>query len=151
MVIPPGAIETTDDPAVAGQIEQALRATLALINRQSVNDSRTFCLRDREGQLVAGLTCSTSYGWLHVETLWVSDVHRAKGLGRQLMHAAEAFAREQGCHSAWLESSNPGALAFYRQRGYEVFGELVNGEGRHPAEHRRWFLRRTLPKTAATG
>ena len=137
-------IETTDDPAVAHEIERELRASLASINRQSANHHRTFCLRDREGQLVAGLTCSTAYGWLHVETLWVAAAQRNRGLGRQLMNAAETFGRENSCHSACLDTSNPDAFAFYQRLGYGVFGELANGEGKVPAEHRRRFLQRTL-------
>lgn len=137
-------LETTDDPAVARQIEQELLASLARINRQNVNLRRTFVIRDREGQLVAGLTCSTAYGWLRVEALWVADDFCARGIGRELMNAAEAFGREQGCHSAWLDTSNADAHAFYRRLGYTVFGELANGEGRFPAEHRRWFLQQRL-------
>lgn len=137
-------IETTDEPAVADQIERELLASLATINRQGANDSRTFCLRDEIGELVAGLTCSTAYGWLHIETLWVAEPLRAQGLGRRLMDAAEAFGRDTGCHSAWLDTSSAAAHGFYRKLGYSVFGELANGEGRFPAEHRRWFLRRAL-------
>ena len=107
-----GAIEIATDPAVADEIERQLLRSLTSINRQSANHRRTFCVKDQEGQLIAGLTCSTAYGWLHIETLWVTEALRNRGLGRNLMSAAEAFGRESGCHSAWLDTSSACALAF---------------------------------------
>ena len=139
-----GPIESTDDPAIAEQIEHELRASLSRVNRQTANYRKTFCLRGQQGQLVAGLSCSTAYGWLHIETLWVADRLQAHGLGRKLVETAEAFGLENGCHGAWLDTSNAGAYAFYRRLGYSAFGKLANGEGKFPAQHRRWFLQRAL-------
>ncbi len=140
----PGVIEITDDPEAAQQIERELLASLARINRQSANLRQSFAVKDRSGQLIAGLTCSTAYGWLHVEALWVDDPHCGQGFGRNLMNAAETFGGDEGCHSVWLDTSNPGAAAFYQALGYTVFGELKNGEGNDRPEHRRWFLQRRL-------
>lgn len=139
-----GDIETADDPAIAKQIDEQLRKSLSQMNRQALNLHRTFHQRDQHGEIVAGLTCSTAYGWVHIETLWVTVDLRGRGLGRKLMIAAEAFGRDNGCHGAWLDTSNTGAFAFYRRIGYSVFGELNNSEGQFPAEHHRWFLKRAL-------
>jgi len=38
-------------------------------------------------------------------------MHRGGGLGEQLVLAAEAWAREFGCHSAWLDYIVPGETA----------------------------------------
>jgi ribosomal protein S18 acetylase RimI-like enzyme len=139
-----GDIEATDDPAIAKRIEAELCASLSQINRQTLNLHKTFCRRDRHGEIIAGLTCSTAYGWLHIEALWVAVDRRGQGFGRQLMVTAEAFGRENGCHGAWLDTSNADAFAFYRRLRYDVFGELTNSEGQFPAEHHRWFLKRAL-------
>lgn len=138
------AVETVDDLAVAAEIDKNLRAALARINRQSVNLRRTFIIRDETRRLAAGLICSTAYGWLHIEALWVDDTHQGQGLGRSLMKAAEVFARENGCHGAWLDTSTGAACTFYEKLGYRVFAELANGSGLEPAGHRRRFLRRML-------
>ena len=138
------AVEASCDPAVTAEIERNLLASLARLNRQSANLRRTFVIYDHDGDLLAGLACSTAYGWLHVETLWVADAHRGQGLGRKLMATAESFGRDQACHGAWLETSSADAFAFYRKLGYSLFGELANGEGRFPVEHHRWFLQRKL-------
>ncbi|MEM7044077.1 MAG: GNAT family N-acetyltransferase [Pseudomonadota bacterium] len=129
---------------VARTVERELLASLASINRQAPTFRRTFYIKDHNGDLKAGLTCSTAYGWLHIEALWVAAAHRSQSLGRQLMGAAETFGRDNRCHGAWLDTSNPAAAAFYRKLGYAVFGELINNEDQFPPEHRRWFLKRIL-------
>ncbi len=49
---------------------------------------------------------------------------RNKGIGEQLMHAAEAWARERGAERVILDLSaaNEGARRFYERLGYEVYG-----------------------------
>lgn len=138
------AVETTDDAAVVAEIDRNLLASLARINRQSTNLQRVFIVRDEADGLVAGLICSTAYGWLHIEALWVDEAHQGQGLGRKLMSAAEVFARDESCHGAWLDTSNASACTFYQKLGFTVFGKLENGEGREPSEHCRWFMRRAL-------
>lgn len=73
-------------------------------------------------------------GWLHaavaeyleadpfvvVGGLVVDSGHRAQGIGRALMDAAEQWTREQGCSVVRLSSSTPrtGAHRFYERLGY---------------------------------
>src|SRR5580700_3510764 len=59
--------------------------------------------RERES-VVAGLAGETYSGWLFIKYLWVGDALRGKGIGRELMGAAEAQAVERGCHSAWVDT-----------------------------------------------
>ncbi|MEX0347969.1 MAG: GNAT family N-acetyltransferase [Paracoccaceae bacterium] len=129
---------------VAAEIEAALLASLAVTNTQSENSSFVLEERAPDGRLLAGLTASTSYGWLLVKTLWVDDALRGQGMGRRLMQAAEDKGREIGCHGAWLDTSNPEAHAFYRRLGYSDFGTLQNTPGYHPENHSRWFMKKRL-------
>jgi GNAT superfamily N-acetyltransferase len=80
-------------------------------------------VRDRE-RIVAGLVGETYGGWLFIRYLWVSDALRDKGIGRELMAAAEARAVERGCWGAWVDTYSFQAPGFYRKLGYEAFGEL---------------------------
>ena len=93
---------------------------------------------------MAGLTASTSYGWLLIKTLWVHEDQRGTGLGRQLVEAAEKKAQDLGCANAWLDTSNPAAHGFYRALGYEAFGVLENDQYTTPTGHRRWFMKKRL-------
>jgi GNAT superfamily N-acetyltransferase len=59
--------------------------------------------------------------------LYVQEPFTGGGLGRRLLHAAEARAAEQGAAVLWLTAwvGNPRALAFYARCGYAVAGSTV--------------------------
>ena len=92
-----------------------------------------------EGQIVAGLAGDTYCGWLFVKYLWVSENLGGRGVGRDLMAAAETRAHERGCHSAWLDTFSFQARGFYEKLGYEEFGRLD-----YPPAHHRHFMRKRL-------
>ena len=79
-------------------------------------------LRDADGTLVAGIDGFTWGGYAHVEVLWVSEPLRGKGLGRTLLEAAEAEARERGCSSIVVSSHEFQAPGFYANLGYHPVG-----------------------------
>lgn len=133
-----------DDPKVAGTIETELLRSLRATLPQSDNQGFVLSAKSERGELVGGLTASTSYGWLLVKNLWVAETQRGKGLGRALMAKAETKARDLGCHGAWLDTSSPDARRFYERLGYETFGQLSNATGQTPETHRRWFMKKAL-------
>jgi GNAT superfamily N-acetyltransferase len=96
--------------------------------------------RERE-TVVAGLAGETYGGWLFIRYLWVSEALRGKGIGRELMAAAEGRAVERGCRSAWVDTFTFQAPGFYRKLGYAPFGEPD-----HPPDFKRIFLRKRLAK-----
>ena len=102
--------------------------------------------RERES-VVAGLAGETYAGWLFIRYLWVGDALRGKGIGRELMAAAEARAVERGCWGAWVDTYSFQAPGFYRKLGYEPFGELD-----WSPDHKRFFLqKRLVPRAEASG
>ncbi|WP_219761822.1 GNAT family N-acetyltransferase [Neoroseomonas alba] len=127
------------DPAPAFRAELA-RHIHAFHSRTVPYEARRFglVLRDADARLLAGMTGLVSWGWLFVEAVWVDDAQRGRGTGRRLMNAAEAHARAQGCHSAWLDTFQ--AEGFYRALGYERFGALDD----YPGGQSRAFLRKRL-------
>lgn len=137
---PDGAALTLEsDPPAAFRAELA-RHIHAFHGRTVPYEAQRFslALRDAAGQLLAGMTGLISWGWLFVEAVWVDDSQRGRGTGRRLMAAAEAHARAQGCHAAWLDTFQ--AEGFYRALGYERFGVLEE----YPAGQSRTFLRKRL-------
>ena len=133
-----------DDPKLAGTIEAELLRSLRATLPQSDNQGFVLSARSERGELLGGLTASTSYGWLLVKNVWVAEAQRGKSLGRALMEKAETKARDLGCHGAWLDTSNPDAMLFYQRLGYETFGQLSNATGQTPETHRRWFMKKVL-------
>jgi ribosomal protein S18 acetylase RimI-like enzyme len=95
---------------------------------------------DEAGKLTAGLYARIHYSWMFIDSLWVAEKARGRGLGTKLLEQAEEQARRHGCHSVWLDTFSFQAPDFYRKQGYENFGELPS----YPAEHRRYFLSKKL-------
>lgn len=95
-------------------------------------------LRDAQGRLLGGVAGVMSWGWLFIEAAWVDEALRGHGVGRGLMRRAEAHARAQGCHAAWLDTFQ--AEGFYLALGYERFGVLED----YPEGQSRAFLRKSL-------
>jgi len=72
--------------------------------------------------------------------MWVKEELRGRGYGHRLLTMAEEEARQRGAKNAYLDTFGFQAPDFYKQHGYQVFGELED----FPAGHRRYFLRKQL-------
>ena len=72
---------------------------------------------------------------VELQTLYVQEYFIGRGVGRSLLLAAEAAAREKSGGSLWLtvNAGNARAIAFYARQGYCRVGStyFVLGEGRH--------------------
>ena len=132
------------DEGLAEWLESKLLNSLRNDLQQSLNIGFTLSARSSEGEVIGGVVASISYGWLLVKIVWVAESERGSGIGRGLMNAVEAKAKELDCHSVWLDTSNPTAKHFYSKLGYEVFGKLENLDEQFPSGHCRWFMKKAL-------
>lgn len=119
-------------------------APLRAYNRAHGGDPRirqvAILLEDGDGAAEGGLWGRISYDWLFIELLGLPESARGRGLGRRLMHQAEAIAREAGCAGIWLDTYEFQARGFYEKLGYAVFGALED----HPVGQRRFFMMKRL-------
>jgi GNAT superfamily N-acetyltransferase len=99
-----------------------------------------FILENSEGHPIGGLLGRTPYGWLIVEMLFVPEALRDQGVGTELMSLAEREAITRGCHSAWLDTFEFQARAFYERLGYVTFAELPD----HPPGLTRYLMKKAL-------
>jgi GNAT superfamily N-acetyltransferase len=100
-------------------------------------------LRDTEsGKTIGGLWARLSYGWLHIDLLFVPEKLRGEGVGTGLVRQAETVALEGGHIGVWVDTHEFQALGFYQKLGYEVFGVLPD----HPRGQRHFFLYKRLPQ-----
>ena len=75
-----------------------------------------------------------------VVALWVDEPLRGRGLGTELLIAAEAEARDAGALHAFLETHSFQAPDFYRRLGYVAFAELED----YPPGEQQLFMRKAL-------
>lgn len=92
------------------------------------------------GSLLGGLWGRTSWDWLLIELLYVSEEWRGVGWGKRLVGAAEEEAIRRSCRSAWVDSYSFQAPGFYQHLGYSIFAQLAD----YPAGHQRIFLKKNL-------
>lgn len=123
---------------------ETIGAALAAFNESDVGPAERLAIavvvRDDRGAIVAGVSGYTAWGWLYVQWLWVAETQRGQGLAGQMLAAAEDEARKRGCHSAYIDTFNPVALAVYQRAGYFAFGALED----FPKGRTRTFLRKSL-------
>src|SRR5579862_7910683 len=63
-----------------------------------------FVIREVGNHVRGGIYGSLWGQWLHVGSLWVDRFLRGRGLGIQLMAAAEEYARSKGCVGSFLQT-----------------------------------------------
>jgi ribosomal protein S18 acetylase RimI-like enzyme len=83
-----------------------------------------------------GVSCPASNSsTTELHTLYVQEHFVGRGVGKSLLQAIEAEAREQSNAPLWLmvNAKNSRAIAFYRHQGYSKIGTayFVLGEGRY--------------------
>jgi len=100
---------------------------------QSLNESdRVLVVAEQEGEIVgmAQLVRSSADNARHraeVQRVAVATELRGAGVGRQLMEAIEAAARERGLTLLWLTThADTEACAFYEAIGYTQLGVMPN-------------------------
>lgn len=84
----------------------------------------------------SGQDCPAGQGLtVELQTLYVQAHFLGQGIGRDLLLAAQAHARERSGQALWLtvNAQNARAIAFYDRQGYTKIGTtwFVLGEGRH--------------------
>ncbi len=94
--------------------------------------------RDSSGQIIAGLTGGTNWGWLHIRLLWVAESLRNQGYGHKLVSLAEQEALKRDCHNAIVDTFSFQAHEFYQKIGYEVYGVLED----FPPGYERIYLQK---------
>ena len=133
-----------DKAELAEILESELLNSLRDRLPQSLNTGFVLSAKHSDGTVIGGITASTSYSWLLIKLLWVDEEYRHLGIGHSLMKRCEDKGSKLGCHSAWLDTSNPDAMSFYSKLGYETFGELANSSRQDPPDHNRWFMKKSL-------
>jgi GNAT superfamily N-acetyltransferase len=79
-------------------------------------------VRSDDGELLGGVLANVFWDGVEIDTLWVADGSRRRGVGAALMLAIEDEARRRGAVVAHLKTVM--AKGFYERLGYSVYGVL---------------------------
>lgn len=72
------------------------------------------------GEVVAMLAGRTFGNWFYLESFWLQQNQRGKGLGSAMLAKAEAIAKSRGCRFVLLDTLEFQAKPFYQRHGYRV-------------------------------
>ena len=98
-------------------------------------------IKDNHGGIIAGIN-SKMYCWncLYIDSLFVDDKYRNKGLGRKLLEEIEMIAKGNKCKLNHLDTFDFQAKDFYLKQGYEIFGVL----DQCPENHKRYYMKKNI-------
>jgi GNAT superfamily N-acetyltransferase len=82
------------------------------------------CLKDENGDFIAGLNSAICWNWMEIGILWVDDNYRSRGYGKRLLEEAESVARAKKCTFIKLDTFSFQAPEFYKKYGYKVIAMI---------------------------
>lgn len=98
-------------------------------------------VRVEQRGVLGGIVGGSRWGRGEIETIWLEEEARGRGLGRELLERAEREFSKRGCRWVDLETFEFQAPGFYRKAGYQVLFELeTSPEG----GARKFWMRRHL-------
>jgi GNAT superfamily N-acetyltransferase len=138
------SLQIVVEPYASHHLKQVVEEGLGLYNVAVTGFAEYYpvaiFLKDEHGEILGGVLGHIWGKWLRIAILWLAEPVRRQGYGRQLLLAAEAYARERGCLHVQLSTFSFQARPFYEKLGYEVFATLEDC----PVGHCEYFLRKQL-------
>lgn len=119
-------------------LDESIKAWSDRITGPARRQWYSYAARTPEGDICGGVACYIYRDVLLIDTLWLDDAFRGRGLGSQLMDMAEDRGRKEGCAFAFLDTMNWQARPFYEKRGYRVFHEFQMENGKYT----RFYMRK---------
>jgi ribosomal protein S18 acetylase RimI-like enzyme len=81
-------------------------------------------LKDKNKKVYGGIIVTVLWNGMEINSLWVEESLRGKGLGKKLVLAAEKEGRKRGCGVIYTNTFTWQAPHFYEKLGYKPFGKL---------------------------
>ena len=77
-------------------------------------------IKDQKQNVFGGISGTTFYGSLYIDSLWIASALRHQGWGTKLMQEAEKIGKERGARFATVNTMDWEALPFYKKLGYSI-------------------------------
>ncbi len=111
-----------EQKALLAQRFHAHLQTIAPLPDESEDKPFMYVLYGASEKFVGGILANAFWDGLEIDTLWVDEPFRGRGIGAELLEKAEDYGRAQGAVIAYLKTVE--AREFYEKQGYMVFGVL---------------------------
>jgi GNAT superfamily N-acetyltransferase len=97
---------------------------------------------ETDGTLIGGCAARVErvWHWLTIDTMWVDEQVRGRGLGLALLRSVEDEGRRRGCLWAEVTTFDFQAPGFYIRAGYQEYAVKYD----YPPGHSNHFLRKDL-------
>lgn len=97
-------------------------------------------IKDHKQNVLGGVSGTTFYGSLYIDSLWIASSLRHQGWGTKLMKEVEKIGKERKARFATVNTMDWEALPFYKKLGYSI--EFTR-EG-YDKNSKMFMLRKTL-------
>lgn len=97
-------------------------------------------IKDQKQNVLGGISGTSFYGSLYIDSLWIAPSLRHQGWGTKLMQEAEKIGRECSANFVTLNTMDWEALPFYQKLGYSI--EFIR-EG-YDKNSKMFMLRKSL-------
>jgi GNAT superfamily N-acetyltransferase len=138
--VKPIEVRVGDAPRIEAFLAERIYEYNAAATGYHDAESFTAVHEDGSGAIEAGISGYTWAGCCFVSYLWVAAPSRGKGLGSNLLEAAERHARERRCRLVLVSSHSFQAPEFYARKGYEPMAHIND----HPVGHSSSFYGKRL-------
>ncbi len=135
---------TRVDQTELGDAWGAIGEGLTTYNHHQAGDDHPqricYVVRADNREILGGVVGVVYWDWLYVDLMWLKEELRGCGYGHQLLTRLEDEARQCGAKNVYLDTFSFQAPDFYKQHGYQEFGQLQN----FPPGHVRYFMTKKL-------
>jgi GNAT superfamily N-acetyltransferase len=138
----PFVIETAPTPEQVQYLEDRLYEFNVSATGIADGQGLAIFVRDEQARIIAGMCGHTWGGCCEIRQLWVEQAWRKRGLGTQLLQAAEQEARTRHCRQIILSTYSFQAPRFYAKHGFQVVATVAD----YPRGHQHMLLRKELAK-----
>ncbi|WP_435921403.1 GNAT family N-acetyltransferase [Paenibacillus sp. DYY-L-2] len=135
-----------NEPIYQGTNEEANYIRNKLIEYNAIHvpngiyEEVNLCLKNENGDIIAGLNSAVCWNWMEVDILWVEENCRKQGLGKRLLEEAENIAKSKNCTFVKLNTFSFQAPDFYKKYGYREMAKIENA----PLGSNHYYLKKDL-------
>jgi GNAT superfamily N-acetyltransferase len=140
-------VEDDPNPLEIELLETQIRVEASAATGLGTEVELAIFVRDA-GRVVAGISGWTWGDCCELQSLWVEASLRGRGLGSQLLAAAESEAARRGCTQTVHFTYDFQARRLYERAGYELVGRVEDFPSGTDA---LWFRKRLIPAEFAPG